>query len=170
MKIFLIGFMGCGKTTVGKKLAHQLGFNFLDLDEYIERSHGKSISEIIETGGEEKFRALESACLKEIVASDNTVIATGGGTPCFNNNMELINNKGISVYLKMSVDGLANRLGNAKTMRPLIKGLSEDELKNYILNKLTEREIFYLQAHYKVKAKNLNVGELAEFVMVKPVH
>ena len=169
MKIFLIGFMGCGKTTVGKKLAGKLGFNFIDLDEHIERRHGKSVSEIFETEGEEKFRALESAGLKEIIAGDNTVIATGGGTPCFNNNMELINNKGISVYLKMSVDSLANRLGNAKSIRPLIKGLSEEELKNYILNKLTEREAYYLQAHYKVKAKDLNVGELAEFVLVKPV-
>lgn len=166
MKIFLIGFMGSGKTTVGKKLSNKLGFQFIDLDEHIEKSYGKSVPEIFEMEGEEKFRTLETVALKEVVQFENTVIATGGGTPCFNRNMDIINKNGTSVYLKMSVDTLTNRLINAKSVRPLIKDFSEATLKEYILTKLTDREPYYLQSQYKVKAKNLNVEELADFVLV----
>jgi shikimate kinase len=164
MKIFLIGYMGSGKSTAGKKLAAKLGLSFLDLDEYIEKEYDKTITEIFDTEGEERFRELEHLYLKKVMTLDNLVISLGGGTPCFYNHMELINNNGISIYLKMSVDALANRLANAKKKRPLIQDMSEFDLKNFISANLTKREPFYLQAHYKVKAKNLNVDELADFL------
>lgn len=164
MKLFLIGYMGSGKSTAGKKLAAKLGLSFLDLDEYIEKEYGKTINGIFESEGEERFRELEHLYLKNVMAMDNIVLSLGGGTPCFYNHMELINKNGISVYFKMSVDTLANRLRNAKKDRPLIRDMSEEELKSFITASLEKREAFYLQAHYKVKAKNLDIDELAGFL------
>lgn len=164
MKIFLIGYMGSGKSTAGKKLASKLGLTFLDLDEYIETEYGKTISEIFDTEGEEKFRELEHLYLKKVLTFDNIVLSLGGGTPCFYNHMELLNNSGLTVYLKMSVDALASRLLNAKKKRPLIENMNESELKDFIEANLVKREPFYLQAHYKVKAKNLDIDELTEFL------
>ena len=164
MKIFLIGYMGSGKSTAGKKLASKLGLTFLDLDDYIESEYGKTIPEIFEKEGEEKFRELEHLYLKKVLSFDNIVISLGGGTPCFYNHMELLNNSGLTVYLKMSVDALATRLVNAKKKRPLIQDMSEFDLKNFISTNLSKREPFYLQSHYKVKAKNLDIDELAEFL------
>lgn len=164
MKIFLIGYMGSGKSSVGKKLAAKLGMDFIDLDDHIEEAYGKTIPAIFEEEGEDRFRELEHLYLKNLVPKDNLVISLGGGTPCFYNNIELINNNGISVYLKMSVDALAHRLINAKKKRPLIQDMSEVDLKFFIENNLSKREPFYLQAHYKVKAKDMDVEELAQFL------
>ena len=164
MKIFLIGYMGSGKSSIGKKLASKLGMNFIDLDEHIEQEYGRSIEEIFSNEGEDRFRELEHLYLKNLVPKDNLIISTGGGTPCFYNNIELINNNGVSVYLKMSVDALAHRLLNAKKKRPLIQDMSEVDLKFFIENNLSRREPFYLQAHYKVKAKDIDVEELAQFL------
>lgn len=164
MKIFLLGYMGSGKSTAGKKLASRLGMNFLDLDEYIETEYGKTIPEIFGQDGEDRFRELEHLYLQKVIMGDNLVISLGGGTPCHYNNMELINNNGVSIYFKMSADALAHRLVNAKKKRPLIDGMSEEQLKSYIHNNLDKREIFYLQAHYKVKAKDLDIDELADFI------
>lgn len=167
MKLFLIGYMGSGKSTAGKKLAAKLGLGFLDLDEYIEKEYGKTIAEIFETEGEERFRELEHLYLKKVMEMDNIVLSLGGGTPCFYNHMEMINNNGISIYFKMSADALANRLMNAKKERPLIKNMSASELKEFITSSLEKRETFYLQAQYKVKAKDLNIDELVVFLRDK---
>ena len=98
---------------------------------------------------------------------EKTVIALGGGTPCFHNNMEIINKNGLSIYFKMSIDTLVNRLANAKVKRPLIINMSPKELKNFITDQLLKREPFYLQAHYKVKAKDINVDDLTNFIKEK---
>lgn len=164
MKIFLLGYMGSGKSTAGKKLASKLGMDFLDLDEHIEKEYGKTIPEIFDSEGEEKFRELEHLYLQKAILLDNIVISLGGGTPCYYNNIEIINNNGLSVYFKMSVETLANRLVNAKKKRPLIQDMTEVDLKHFIETNLSKREYFYAQAHYKVKAKDLNVDELAEFL------
>jgi shikimate kinase len=164
MKLFLIGYMGSGKSTAGKKLASRFGMEYLDLDDYIEAEYGKSITQIFDEEGEERFRELEHSYLQRVINRDNLVISLGGGTPCFYNNIDLINNSGISVYLKMSVDALANRLVNAKKKRPLIQDMSEFDLKNFISTNLARREPFYLKAHYKVKAKDLDIDELADFL------
>jgi shikimate kinase len=164
-KIFLIGYMGSGKSTAGKKLAAKLGFEFIDLDKFIEHETGKTIPEIFLKKGEGEFRALENNALKKLVTRENVVVACGGGTPCYYGNMELMNNNGITIYLKMSADSLATRLLNAKTKRPLIENKSEEELKNFIGEHLEKREDTYHQAQYIVKGKNLNVDELVEFVV-----
>jgi len=164
MKIFLIGYMGSGKSTVGKKLASQLGYDFADHDELIEKAVGKSVSEIFQEDGEERFREMEHHLLISLMTKDNVVISTGGGTPCHYNNMQLMNENGLTIYLKMSADTLVNRLRNAKTERPILAGKSAEDLYNFIVTHLENREPFYSEAQYKVKAKDLDIKELAEFV------
>lgn len=168
MNIYLTGYMGSGKSTVGKKLATKLKMPFIDLDSYIEKKENRSIAEIFETDGEGKFRELEHAYLHEIFQEKDTIIALGGGTVCYFDNLKLINSNGISIYLKASVDTIFNRLKNAKITRPLFdKSLSDEAVKEKIETHLSNRETFYLQATYKVKAKNIDVDELAEFLTTK---
>ena len=126
-KVFLIGFMGCGKTTFGRKLAKQLEWDFIDLDDYIEAEQKSSIQEIFSDKGESYFRGLESNALEEASKWDKTVISTGGGTPCFNNNISFINNIGLSIYIKLSPEVLKSRLEGGKSKRPLIANLSDAE-------------------------------------------
>ncbi|HXC06502.1 MAG TPA: shikimate kinase [Bacteroidia bacterium] len=173
MKIFLIGYMGSGKSTLGKKLANQLGYAFIDQDKLIEDTLGKSIHEIFEEEGESYFRETEHSMLISLLEKDNVVISTGGGTPFHHNNMELMNQHGLTIYLKMSADTLLSRLRQSKDTRPLISGKSEEDLYHFILTHLEDREPFYAEAQYKVKAKDLDVKKLASFiqgVMQKPVY
>ena len=142
-KVFLIGFMGCGKTTFGRKLAKQLEWDFIDLDDYIESDQKASIQEIFSDKGEAYFRGLESNALEEASKWEKTVISTGGGTPCFNNNISFINNIGLSIYIKLSPEVLKSRLKGGKSKRPLIANLSDAELLSFIKNKLAERSVDY---------------------------
>ena len=165
MKVFLIGYMGSGKSTAGSELAKKLRMDFSDLDEFIEKEYNQTIEELFDERGEDEFRKIEYNALKSFLDKDNIVVSVGGGTPCFYDSMDLMNNNGVTVYLKMSVDSLANRLMNAKKKHPLIRDMSEFDLKNFITSNLEKREPFYLKAQYKVKGKNLVVNELAEFIM-----
>lgn len=162
--IFLIGYMGSGKTTAGKKLAAELGYTFIDLDHFLEKEYQQSIPDIFATKGEAEFRNMEHNTLKKVLEMSNVVISAGGGTPCYFNNMELMNNNGITIYLKMSVDALVNRLVNAKEKRPLIENKTEPELRAFIARQLDKREDFYSQAQYTIKGKSLDIQELVEFV------
>ena len=132
MLIYLIGFMGSGKTTAGKKLARKLAYNFVDLDSLIESETGMSIQNYFGEFGEEKFRLLEQKTLKSTFAFKNTVVSTGGGAPCFFNNIDEINSKGLSIYLKADINLIISRLQGGKNKRPLIKNKNEGELKSYI--------------------------------------
>ncbi|MDR0506151.1 MAG: shikimate kinase [Dysgonamonadaceae bacterium] len=153
-KIFLIGYMGSGKTTIGKCLAKRLNMQFIDLDTYIENKYRKSIVEIFADKGEDGFRKIEKEMLQEIILFEDVVISTGGGCPCFFNNMELMNNAGITIYLKMSVDELTKRLsGTSKEKRPLIKYKNANELKSFIIDSLAKRDFFYSQAIYVYNAE-----------------
>jgi len=163
-KFFLIGYMGSGKSTVGEKLAAKLNYGFIDLDKLIETEYKQSIPEIFATKGEKEFRAMEHNTLKNLLLKDNLVIACGGGTPCYYDNMELMNNNGVTVYIKMSVDSLVNRLLNAKDKRPLIENKTETELHAFVNRQLEKREDIYHLAQYIVKGKDININELALFV------
>lgn len=145
--IFVCGFMGCGKTTQGKKLAKELGYFFIDLDDYISDKFDKTIVDLFKEIGEEEFRKIETEALNECI-NDNVkaLIAVGGGTPCFNNNMDLMKSSGKIVYLKMDADALYNRLFNDKKDRPLIKDKENEEMLGYIKNLLHTREAFYSQS------------------------
>jgi shikimate kinase len=146
MLVFLIGFMGSGKTTIGKKLAKKLSLEFIDLDAEVEKKEGRTIGQIFDLFGEDYFRTKEHEILLEQSSNNNILIACGGGTPCFFDHMQMMNNKGITVYLKFSPEALYSRLENAKTKRPLLKNMDEINMKLYIKNKLEEREQIYLQA------------------------
>lgn len=163
-KIFLIGYMGSGKTTAGKKLAASLSHPFIDLDHFIESECQQTIPQLFATKGESGFRSIEHNALKKLLTQTDAVISCGGGTPCYFNNMELMNNNGITIYLKMSVNALVNRLIHAKEKRPLIEGKSEPELQAFITRQLEKREDFYNRAQYTVKGKDLKLEELVTFV------
>ncbi len=152
MRIFLLGLMGSVKTTVGKTLAKKLALPFYDLDELIEMWIGMSVSEYFAKFGEEKFRILEQEVLYGSFSLNGAVIATGGGTPCFFDNLEQINKHGISIYLQANEKLLCSRLKEGKEKRPLISNLSDDELANYMADLLEKREPFYAKANYTVSA------------------
>lgn len=153
MRIFLLGYMGCGKSTVGKRLAKRLNIPFFDLDKYIENTTNKSISDIFEKEGEAAFRGMERKYLKELVLANETfLIATGGGTPCFYDNLKFMVEHGTTIYLKMDVASLTYRLLHAKEQRPLIKGKSEEELSAFVKQHLEERKEYYEQTHFIVNA------------------
>jgi shikimate kinase len=146
MKIFLIGFMGSGKTHWGKLWAVKSGMQFVDLDDIIEQQEKKTITEIFEQNGEAYFRQLETDTLKTFSKRANCIIACGGGTPCFNDNMQWMNANGTTVYLSATPDDILKRVINEQAKRPLVKDFSPEELKDFIENKLKEREAFYSQA------------------------
>lgn len=164
MKVFLIGFMGSGKTTIGKKLANYLKCEFIDLDKLIESKVGMSIVNYFELHGEAAFRELERDILQKTEFPENVIIATGGGAPCFGDNMEWMNKNGLVAYLSLSPKALASRLEHSKTDRPLIRHLKGDELIDFISSKLQEREEFYNQAKYVVSASDLTAERLSFYL------
>lgn len=138
--------MGSGKTTVGKKLARSLSLSFIDLDSYIENKYRKTISELFDDQGEDGFRKLERKALSEVSHIEDAIISTGGGAPCFFDNMEVMNKAGITVYIHAEPEELAARLMASKTVRPLIAGKSIEELVPFINDHLAKREEFYNKA------------------------
>jgi shikimate kinase len=161
-RIYLIGFMGSGKSTTGKNLASDLGWHFIDLDELISHYLKKSIDEIFILSGEKTFRQYESDILHNLTLKGDTVISVGGGAPCFFDNMDFMKKTGEVVYLKMTPSQLKNRLIADNKPRPLLKGLNESELEKFIEFRLTEREIYYLQAGVIVDASIGDVNNLTE--------
>ncbi|HYO22022.1 MAG TPA: shikimate kinase [Flavisolibacter sp.] len=163
MRIFLIGFMGCGKTHWGKQLSKKLQMPFFDLDSLIEEQEGKSITEIFAEMGEEYFRMLEKDVLYMITESHPTfVMACGGGAPCFFNNIDYMKSRGTTVWINCSTDCLYTRLVNEKEKRPLIRSLPNDELKSFIIKKYSDRKIFYQQAHVILAEDDVNLESLIE--------
>ena len=150
MRYFLIGFMGSGKSKVGKKVTEQLHLKYIDLDEFIEESEQRSISDIFNNSGETYFRELEEKYLKEIIKEDNILVSTGGGTPTFHNLIETMNEVGETIYLECCREILFKRLHENKEKRPMISELSDKSLKRYIENKLSERKIFYTKATHTI--------------------
>ena len=156
-RIFLIGYMGCGKTTAGKRLSEKYNLNFIDLDYYIEQRYLKTIAQLFGENGENGFRKIEQDLLKEVAEIENVIISTGGGTACFFDNIELMNRKGETVYLKASAAELASYLSSplAKN-RPLLSGKTDDELLNFISETLEKREPFYSKAKHTINARDMS--------------
>jgi shikimate kinase len=165
MKIFLIGFMGCGKTTLGKRLALKLGYPFMDMDKVIEAETQLSINEYFSKFGEDAFRETESRTLKSTSFPENVVIATGGGAPCFFDNMDWMNANGTTVYLSLSPKSLAKRLASATEQRPILKGLKPDELEQFIAERLNLREPFYKQAKISIKGLDQTPEKVAAIIL-----
>ena len=165
-RVFLIGYMGAGKTTLGKVLAKQLGMLFIDLDAYIESRYCKTIADLFAEKGEEAFRQIERQMLREVGEFEQVLVSTGGGTPCFFDNMEYINQQGVSVFLRVSVEELVSRLMVSRKKRPLIANKTDEELHALIAEGLSKRLPFYEQALISFDAEVMetkrDVKELAE--------
>ena len=153
--LFLVGYMAAGKTTLGRRAAQLLNVEFIDLDAYIESRYRKRISDLFAERGEEGFRDIERRMLHEVAEFDNVLVATGGGTPCFFDNMEFMNASGTTVYLKVSVEELAKRLELCKHTRPVLKGRSGEELRAFIAESLEKRNPFYTKASITFDAEKM---------------
>lgn len=164
MRIFLIGFMGSGKSTLGRELSQRLQLRFIDLDHHIEQIEGLTVKDIFAQKGEDYFRKLEYISINEMSTTENIVVATGGGLPCFFNNTEIMKNSGISIYLKISPNELSRRLKNGKADRPLIKDKNDEQLMEFIEMKLKERDKFYNDATYIVQSDHIQVDDLMYFI------
>lgn len=157
--------MGTGKTTAGRHLAQVLELEFYDLDHYIESRFQKTVSQIFEEQGEDKFREIERAMLQEVGGFENVVIATGGGTPCFFDNMEFMSKVGKTVYLKASPQALTERLSTCKAKRPLIQNKDDDELLEFVTENLHKREPYYSKADIIFETEHLvNKALVDEYV------
>lgn len=164
-RILLVGFMAAGKTTLGKALAKDLGLQFVDLDLYIESRYHATVSQIFAERGEEGFRHIERNMLHEVAEFEDVIIATGGGTPCFFDNMEYMNAQGTTVFLDASVDVIFTRLTIARTQRPLVAGKTDEELRSYITETLNRRLPYYSRATHSFCANQLeNVKQISESV------
>jgi shikimate kinase len=162
--IYIIGFMGSGKSTAGKKLASLLGWSFIDLDKRIEEQIGKTIPEIFSQLGEGYFRNVEEEVLKNLVSQTNTVISTGGGTPCHGDNLNHMLENGLTLYLKLTPGQLKSRLSESTGKRPLLKDLDEDSLLDFIEEKLALREKWYNRADITAEGINLDINLLYSLV------
>ena len=164
-RILLIGFMAAGKTTLGRALAKELGLQFIDLDHYIECRYRCTVSQLFADRGEEAFRQIERNMLHEVAEFEDVIIATGGGTPCFFDNMEYMNAQGTTVFLEAAVEVIYTRLTIARVQRPLVVGKSEEELRRYITDMLERRAPYYRQAAHTFCADRLeNTCQVEESV------
>jgi shikimate kinase len=164
MKIFLIGFMGSGKTTLGRKLAARMNYEFIDLDHVLEKQVELSIAEYFQFFGEDSFRKMESQVLKKTPSPENAVISTGGGLPCFFDNMEWMKANGRVVYLKLAPKTLADRLEGGKEERPLLQGKHGESLVSFIEEKLADREKYYMEANIIADGLSLTAEKLEEIL------
>ena len=156
--------MGSGKSTLGRLLSKKLNLAFIDLDTFLEEKYFRTIPHIFAEEGEAGFRLKEQNVLKEVSAFDNVIVATGGGAPCFFDNMEVMNNTGFCIFLDVDTDSLVNRLICAKTERPIIKGKSPDELHKFIDGMMLKRRPFYEKAHHILKGSEITPEQVMELL------
>ncbi|MBI2257686.1 MAG: shikimate kinase [Flavobacteriia bacterium] len=165
--IILIGYMGCGKSTLGKKLAKKLSYDFIDSDMEIEKITNQTVNEIFNSKGEIFFRELESAFLLSLKKKNNYILSAGGGLPCFFDNIEKLKKLGTVLYLKLSPFELSSRLNHSKKIRPLLGDKNEEEIYYFTKEKLNERKEFYEKAHYILKGKQHNVQCIMELLGIE---
>ena len=164
MIVYLIGFMGSGKARYGKRLAEEMQFNFVDTDILIEQKEKLEITEIFKTKGEDYFRKIERKSLLEAVEFNDVVISAGGGTPCFFDNMQIMNNSGLTIYIRQGANCLYHRLNRSKKFRPLVQNMTHFQLIEYLETILEKRKPFYEQAKYNILGKNLRTQQLVSIV------
>jgi shikimate kinase len=157
MLIFLVGFMGCGKSYTAKYLANELNIPYVDMDQAIEMQHGKTIPQIFEEEGELVFRNLEHEYLKALNPEYSRIISTGGGTPCYHNNMALMNSTGTTIFIDSDKQLIVERLLRGIHKRPLLQGMNEHDLGFFYDQKMKERRPFYEQANFQVKHQDYEV-------------
>lgn len=169
MKLFLIGYMGCGKSSLGKKLAKRADFEFVDMDSIIEQREGAPVADIFHYAGEEYFRKTERAVIEELGEADgNYVISTGGGVPAWKDNMERMNTIGSTVYLRRTAQQIASRLSpHGRQKRPKLRGLNDEELVEFMTKNMAEREPFYSKATHIIECASYSDEEIIEIILSK---
>jgi shikimate kinase len=168
MKIFLIGLMGSGKSFLGKKISQSLNLPFIDLDEEIEKQEGQTVTKIFSTKGKEYFRTIEAAALRKNSEAKEFVMATGGGTPCFHDNMNFIKQNGTSIFLDTPIKEILKRLNEKqRKQRPLIRDISQDEIAQTLEKMLEERLPFYEEADFIVNGYSITAFEILQLVYTK---
>lgn len=160
--VFLIGYMGSGKSTLGRTVARLTGMDVIDLDQYIEGRFHQSVSDLFAQRGEDGFRKIESAMLAEVAEFEDVIIACGGGTPCFGNNMDLMNSRGTTVWLNTNLTELHTRLCRGRHKRPLIAGMNDQELLEYIEQSTAKRYPYYSRAQIEFVSTLLDTRSEAE--------
>ncbi len=164
MIVYLVGFMGSGKSTLGKRMAASAGWRFEDLDSVIEKMEGRTISGIFDNQGEDYFRKIEAVALRNLPAVSDMVVACGGGTPCYGDNMEYMNSTGKTVYIRHEPGTLMNRILNARKERPLVRDMQPEELNRYIHEQLQEREKWYKRSSIIVDGLKADPGKLMDII------
>lgn len=169
MKLFLIGYMGCGKSSLGRKLAHRAGYTFVDMDNLIESREGASIADIFHYAGEEYFRRLEQNVIEELATmQDNVVVSTGGGVPAWQDNMERMNAVGETVYLRRTAKQIASRLSpHGRQKRPKLRGLNDEELVEFMTKNMAEREPYYAKARHIIECSAHSDDEIIDIILSK---
>ncbi len=166
MKISILGYMGSGKSTIGRQLANQIGLDFVDLDQKIEKDQNKSISELFSTQGHIKFRKIEKHTLDKIlIENENFVLALGGGTPAYYDNIDVINQHSISIYLRVQLPTLIERLNLQKENRPMISHLDPDDMPEFVAKHFFERKVFYENAQLIIDVRQKTENEIVEEII-----
>lgn len=162
--VFLIGYMGCGKTTLGEALARQMGLRFIDLDDYIEAQNSMSVAEIFDEKGEQRFREMETEALRDVAAMADVVISCGGGTPCYSNNMALMNEAGTTVWLTTSPERITSRLllPEQKMKRPKIVHLPDEAVLPLVEKELLARASYYSKCQLQFDSTDIETAEATE--------
>ena len=163
--IFLIGYMGCGKSTMGRAVSELTGIPFIDLDNYIERRFHLTVKAIFAERGEEGFRDVERSMLQEVADFEDVIVACGGGTPCFFDNMEYMNQVAETYYLKATPETICSHLKISKGERPLLKGKSPEELHEFVSQQLQDRSKFYEKAQHIIDVNVLDNFDKIDFVV-----
>lgn len=167
MIVFLVGYMGCGKSTLGRQMAHEMGCAFLDTDEMLEKQEGMSVSEIFAEKGETAFRDMERKAVESLEGMEHAVVSTGGGLPCFGDNMTLMNKMGFTVYIDVPVEVLVGRIARTGAKRPLIAAKSGEELEAFVRDNVQAREPFYRQARMTVSGRSVRASDIIQLINIK---
>lgn len=167
MKLFLIGYMGCGKSSLGRRVARRLDVRFVDTDSVIEEREGASISDIFQYEGEEYFRRLERSIIEEVASEESdAVVSTGGGAPAWGDNMDIMNRAGTTVYIRRPAEQIVSRLSPYGRMkRPKLRGLSDEEIVDFMKRNMAEREPFYSRAQHVLDTVGVSDNALADIVV-----
>ena len=164
--LFLIGYMGCGKSTIGRKLARRLRIPYVDTDALVEEREGASVYDIFQFEGEERFRELERAVLEEVIVEGAAIVSTGGGLPTWGDNMARMNTTGRTVYLRRSAESIASRLSPyGRQKRPRLRGLNDEELVRFMSEDMAKRACFYQQAQQTIVCDGLSDDEILQAIL-----
>lgn len=168
MRLYLIGYMGCGKSTIGRKIARFAHLDFVDTDTLVERSEGSAVADIITYQGEEYFRGVEQRVLEATASEDDIIVSTGGGLPIWGNNMERIGQLGLSVYLRRSPQNIISRLSPyGRQKRPKFRGLNDEQLLAFMTTHMAEREPVYSRADIVIDCDNMSDNDIIDLIMSK---